>query len=86
MTLDLVTRAELDALRQQLGEDIAELQAQLARLKSPAVSSPWMTAKEVCRYFCISRTTLRNRVKAGKLIVHYPDGLARFARAEVEKL
>lgn len=75
-------RADREALQIRLGQ----LQKAVEALANAPQKSPYLTGPEVCKLRGFSESTLRNRVKAGRITkIETADG-PRYLRAEVENM
>ena len=82
----ILPAAEYRADQAAIQDQIAQLQRTVESLLNAPQKSKWMPAAEVCELRGFSESTLRNRVKVGRITKHETADGPRYLRAEVENM
>ncbi|HWJ30357.1 MAG TPA: helix-turn-helix domain-containing protein [Flavisolibacter sp.] len=82
MEMDIVTRADLQAFRIELLNDLKLLFGKDDR----QASKPWLRNQEVCRLLSISSSTLKRMRISGKMKSTKVCGIHYYSYSEIESL
>jgi len=82
MEVDFITRADLEAFRMALLQDIRQLLAD----RSPASNKPWLRGSEVRKLLSISAGSLQNLRVSGKLKSSKIGGIHYYRYEDIEKM